>query len=50
MGVFLTNFLYQALHKKLSNCDAWRKAVEFSDDEVIRQLIYFHADGTEEKF
>jgi len=50
MFVFLVNFFHGILRKKLSDRDAWHKAVAVTDQPEIYQMRFFHSYGTEERY
>ncbi len=50
MPVFLVNFFFFALRKKLSDREAWVKAMRVVDNPAIYQMIFYHADGTVDTF
>ncbi|MGH2544632.1 MAG: hypothetical protein ACRDIB_17710 [Ardenticatenaceae bacterium] len=50
MDVFVVNFFYNVLHKKLSDRDSWHKAMVATDHPAIYQISLYHADGVEERF
>jgi hypothetical protein len=49
MEVFVVNFFFNVLHKKLSDRDAWQKAMLATDHPHIYQMSMYHADGVEER-
>jgi len=50
MSLFLFHFLHGVTSKKLSDRDAWHRAVAATDHEDINEFSFFHSDGTEERF
>lgn len=50
MFAYLVNFFYSVLRKKLSDRDAWQRAVAVTDQPDIYQMSFFHSDGTEEHY
>lgn len=50
LNLFLLHFLFGAMQKKLSDRDAWHRALTAIDDDTIREFNFFHGDGREEKF
>jgi hypothetical protein len=50
MQVFVVNFFFNVLHKKLSDRDAWQKAMLATDHPQIYHMSLYHADGVEERF
>ena len=50
MNLFLFHFLHGVMAKKLSDRDAWHRAVAATDHEDINEFSFFHSDGTEERF
>ena len=50
MSLFLFHFLHNVMSKKLSDHDAWYRAVAATDHEDIKEFSFFHGDGTEERF
>jgi len=49
MGVFLVNFFYNVMRKKLSEFEAWQKAVIATDQPEISQISFFHSNGVEDR-
>jgi hypothetical protein len=49
MPVFLVNFFFNVLRKKLSDHEAWQKAMLATDQPTIYQMSFFHAEGVEER-
>lgn len=49
MIVFLVNFFHNIMRKKLSDHEAWQKAVNATDDPEISQISFFHANGVEDQ-
>jgi len=50
MTIFLVNYFFYALRKKLSDREAWNKAILVVDNPAIYKISFFHADGTVEHF
>jgi len=50
MLAFLVNFFYSILQKKLSDQDAWQRAMVVTDEPDIYQISFFHSDGTEARY
>jgi hypothetical protein len=50
MPVFLVNFFFYALRKKLSDREAWLKALRVADNPAIYQISIYHGDGTVEHY
>ncbi|HEX8682876.1 MAG TPA: hypothetical protein VF707_11215 [Ardenticatenaceae bacterium] len=50
MHVFVVNFFFNVLHKKLTDRDAWHKAMLATDHPHIYQMSMYHTDGAEERF
>jgi len=50
MPVFLVNFFFYSLRKKLSDREAWQMAMRTIDNLAIYQMSYYHADGTIEHY
>jgi hypothetical protein len=50
MPVFLVNFFFYTLRKKLSMHEAWQKAICIVDDPAIYAMRIFHPDGTVEEY
>lgn len=50
MPVFLVNFFFYALRKKLSDREAWQKALRVVDNPAIYQISLYHGDGTVEHY
>jgi hypothetical protein len=50
MLVYLVNFFYGILRKKLSVHEAWQRAIVVTDQPEIYEISLFHADGTEERY
>jgi hypothetical protein len=50
MCVFLVNFLHGVLDKKLSDRDAWLRAVAATDHSHIYEMSFFHPSGLEERY
>ncbi len=50
MLVYLVHFFYNILRKKLSDREAWHKAMAAIDQPEIYQIRLFHADGTEDLY
>lgn len=49
MCVFLVNFFYNVMRKKLPEHEAWQKAVIATDQPAISQMSFFHASGIEDR-
>jgi hypothetical protein len=50
LTLFLFHFLFGALHKKLSDADAWRQAVLAVDHPEVDQMRFWHGNSREEPF
>lgn len=50
LTLFLFHFLFGALHKKLDDAEAWRRAVTAVDHPEVDQIRFWHGSGREEKF
>jgi hypothetical protein len=50
MCVFAVNFFYNVIRKKLSDHEAWQKAMLATDHAAIYQVSFFNANGTEERY
>lgn len=50
MCAYLVNFFYNTRRKKLSDREAWLKAMAATDQPEIYQVSFFHANGTEERY
>lgn len=50
MNLFLFHFLHGIMAKKLSDRDAWYRAVAAVDHEDINQFSFFDSEGAEERF
>ncbi len=50
MLAFLVNFFYHILRKKLSDREAWHRAMVVIDQPDIYQMSLFHSDGTEDRY
>lgn len=49
-NLFLFHLLYGVTAKKLSDRDAWHRAVLAVDHEEVNQVSFFHGDGSEERY
>lgn len=49
MCAFLVNFFYNVIRKKLSDHEAWQKAVIATDQPAISQISFFHSNGVEDR-
>jgi hypothetical protein len=47
--VFVVNFFFNVLRKKLSDYEAWQKAMLATDHPATYQMSYFHANGVEDQ-
>jgi hypothetical protein len=50
MCIFLVNFLYSVISKKLSDREAWLRAVAIADHPHIYEMSFFHPNGLEERY
>lgn len=50
LDLFLHNFVYNITMRKLSDRDAWYRAVADTDHEETDTICFYHADGKEERF
>lgn len=50
MQVFVVNFFFNVLRKKLSDRDAWQKAMLATDQPAIYKMSFFHSNGVEERY
>lgn len=50
MLAFLVNLFHLILRKKLSDHDAWQRAMDLIGTPELYQMSFFHADGTEERY
>jgi hypothetical protein len=50
MDIFVMNFFFNVLHKKLSNRDGWQRAMLATDHPDIYQISFYQADGVEERY
>lgn len=50
MHLFAANFIYNVAVRKLSDRDAWYRAVRDTDHPDIDMISFYHADGREERF
>jgi hypothetical protein len=49
MLVYLINFFHAVLCKKLSDYDAWNRAMVATDQPDTYKISFFHADGSEQR-
>lgn len=50
MLVYLVQFFHGVLRKKLSDHEAWKRAMIAVDQPDTYQMSYFHADGSEDRY
>lgn len=50
MHLFVANFIYNVAVRKLSDRDAWYRAVRDTDHPDIDMISFYHPDGREERF
>lgn len=50
MDIFVVNFFFNVLHKKLSTRNGWQRAMLATDHPDIYQISMFRADGGEEQY
>jgi hypothetical protein len=50
MLVYVVNFFHSVLRKKISDREAWYRAMEITDQPDTYAISYFHPDGTEERY
>lgn len=48
--VFVVNFFYNIIRKKLSDREAWQKAMVATEQPDIYQVSYFDSNGVEERY
>lgn len=50
MLIYLANFFHGILRKKLSDHDAWQRAMIVTDQQEIYEMSFFRSDGTEDRY
>ena len=50
MLIYLANFFHGILRKKLSDHDAWQRAMVVTDQQEIYEMSFFRSDGTEDRY
>lgn len=50
MSAFLVNFFHNVLRRKLTDHEAWQKAMLATDQPAIYQMSFFHGNGVEERY